>query len=259
MPRAQALKRTDIRPPPLPRTLPRMDQHDKSAPQPSNERPPSQPGTPHVEVVEGARPPGAEKVKGEDKREGEAKPKKKKKLGSRQRGTETVFRTAYRTHLDLSQLADTKANIMISINGLILSIIIAGIGPRIDANPWLLLPVSVLLLVCLASMVLAVLSARPRVSRHAVTLEDVRRDRSNILFFGNFANMDQEEYVEGMEEMLRSGERIYHNMIRDLYGLGGVLLKKYRMLRYAYTVFMIGLVVSVLLFILVFVQASKSV
>ena len=200
--------------------------------------------------VPGERTGPKEKEPKEAKSESEKKPKKS--LGSRKRGTETIFRTSYRTHLDLSSLADTKANIMISINGLILSVILAGVGPRIDANPWILYPVVVLLLVCLVSMVFAILSARPRINRHEVTLDDVRENRTNILFFGNYANMSEEDYVEGMEELLQSGERIYHNMIRDIYGIGSVLMTKYRMLRYSYTVFMVGLVVSVLLFIVFF-------
>ena len=222
-----------------------MMQHDHTAPEEHDEPTLRQPAPPQRVAPEEEKEPKQEKPKAE-------KRKVKKSLGSRKRGTETVFRTSYRTHLDLSALADTKANIMISINGLILSIIIAGVGPRIDANPWILYPVIVLLLVCLVSMVFAILSARPRVSRHEVTLDDVRENKTNILFFGNFANMTEREYVEGMEELLQSGERIYHNMIRDIYGIGSVLLTKYRMLRYAYTVFMVGLVVSVLLFIVFF-------
>jgi len=109
--------------------------------------------------------------------EGGGKKKKKKKkekegLGST-RGIETMFRTSYRTHIDMSSLADSKANIMISINGLIMSILIASISPKIDTNAWLLLPTSVLLLGCLLSMVFAVLAARPRVTARPVTLEYV--------------------------------------------------------------------------------------
>ena len=97
----------------------------------------------------------------------------KKKLGSRKRGVSDMFRTSYRTHMELSAIADNKSNIMISINGIIISIIIASISPKIDSNPWLLLPTSILLITCLLSLVYAVLSARPRVSKEKVTLEDV--------------------------------------------------------------------------------------
>ena len=180
----------------------------------------------------------------------------KKKLGSRKRGVSDMFRTSYRTHMDLSGIADNKSNIMISINGIIISIVIASISPKIDSNPWLLLPTSVLLISCLASMIYAVLSARPRVSKEKVTLEDVRANRANILFFGNFYTLPRADYVERLEELMQDSERLYDNMARDLHGLGVVLAKKYKLLRTAYNVFMIGLVLSVLSFIFVFFQVS---
>jgi len=170
------------------------------------------------------------------------------------RGIETMFRTSYRTHIDLSHLADNKANIMISINGIIISILLASISPKIDANPWLLLPTAFLLLGCLGSMVYAILAARPRVSSHVVSLDDVKSDRSNILFFGNFVSLEEEDFVEGMKDLLTNTDRLYVNMIRDIYSLGGVLSKKFRLLRASYNIFMVGLVVGVMLFIGVFAQ-----
>lgn len=182
------------------------------------------------------------------------KKKKKKarkdKLGS-SRGIETMFRTSYRTHIDMSSLADSKANIMISINGLIMSIMIASISPKIDTNAWLLLPTSVLLIGCLISMVYAVLAARPRVTNREISLDDVRNDRANILFFGNFVNMDEADYTEGMKELLQNPDALYLNMIRDIYSLGRVLARKFHYLRISYAVFMAALVVGVSFFLLV--------
>ncbi len=180
----------------------------------------------------------------------------KKKLGSVKRGISDMFRTTYRTHISLSGIADNKSNMMISINGIIISIIIASISPKIDSNPWLLIPTAVLLLTCLGSMVYAVLSARPRVSKEVVSLEDVRENRANILFFGNFYTMPREDYVEGLEELMVDSNRLYDNMARDIHGLGVVLAKKYTLLRVSYNIFMIGLVLSVLSFIAVFAMVS---
>jgi len=180
------------------------------------------------------------------------KKKKKNKLGS-SRGVETMFRTSYRVHMDLSSLADAKANIMISINGIIISIIIASISPKIDTNPWLLLPTSVMLIACLISIVYAVLSARPRISSSAVDLEDFRSRRSNILFFGHYVSMPEEDYVEEMTELMTDQTSLYKNMIRDIYGLGQVLSTKFALLRKSYTAFMIGLVLGIVLFILVYI------
>lgn len=179
-----------------------------------------------------------------------------KKLGSRKRGVSDMFRTSYRTHVELSAIADNKSNIMISINGIIISIIIASISPKIDANPWLLWPTAALLISCMASLVYAIMAARPRVAKNPVTLDDVRANRANILFFGNYNNMDRDEFVEGIEELMVDEQRLYNSMARDLYGLGKVLFKKYELLRTAYTIFMAGIVVAVLLFIMVFLTVA---
>lgn len=190
-----------------------------------------------------------EKKKGKDKAKG--------KTGS-PRGVETMFRTSYRTHLDLSNLADNKANIMISINGIIISILFASIYPRILENRFLLLPTGVLLVFCLLSLVYAVLAARPRVTRREATLDQIRDGTANILFFGTFTTLPEQDFVDGMEDLIREPERAYRNMIRDIYGLGSVLETKYRLLRTSYTLFMIGLVAGVLLFLAALVWSSSQ-
>jgi hypothetical protein len=181
------------------------------------------------------------------------KPEEKKQGTGSARGIETMFRTSYRTHIDMSSLADSKANIMISVNSLILSITLAALASKIDTNSWLLIPLIVLLLSCLVSGGFAVIAARPRVTNRRVTLDDVRQNRANILFFGNFVNLPEDEFVLGMTELLRDPDRLYLNMLRDIYSLGGVLVRKFHYLRISYNVFMGGLVVGVISFIVVLI------
>ncbi len=176
-------------------------------------------------------------------------------LGTK-RGVETMFRTAYRVNMDLTSLADAKANIMISINGLIISILIGGISSKLDANPWLLAPVTIFLIGCLASIIFAVLAARPRVQSERVTLDQVRNRQANLLFFGNFAHLSRDEFVIGMRELMVDSRALYESMMLDVYGVGSVLQKKYSLLRWAYTLFMIALVLGVIGFIIVMVYAS---
>jgi len=197
-------------------------------------------------VPEEVQPPAVQ-----DADEGKKKKDKKKKLGS-SRGVETMFRTSYRVHMDLSSLADTKANIMISINGLIISITIASISPKIDANPWLLLPTSILLIACLISMVNAVLAARPRVNTSIIDLDSFKRKKGNLLFFGHYTSLDEDEFVDGMTDLMENQEAIYYNMIRDIYGIGSVLDKKFKLLQRAYTSFMWGLSLGIAGFIAVY-------
>lgn len=176
----------------------------------------------------------------------------KKELGSLKRGVSDMFRTSYRTHIELSAIADNKSNIMISLNGIIISILIATISTKIDSDSWLQMPTIILLITCMLSLIYAILAARPRVSNEKVTLDDVRSNRSNILFFGNFYNMKQEDYVTGMEELMTDSERLYDTMARDIHSLGAVLSKKFRLLRVSYNIFMVGLVISVCSFLLLY-------
>jgi hypothetical protein len=202
----------------------------------------------HAPVPAAENAPQDEESKGGKKKS----KKEKKKLGS-SRGVETMFRTSYRVHMDLSSLADTKANIMISINGLIISITIASISPKIDANPWLLIPTSILLLACLASMVSAILAARPRVNSSIIDLESFKRKKGNLLFFGHYTSLEEDDFVDGMTDLMENQEAIYYNMIRDIYGIGSVLETKFRLLQRAYTTFMWGLTMGILGFIAVYI------
>lgn len=176
-------------------------------------------------------------------------------MGSR-RGVETLFRSSYRVNMDLTALADAKANIMISINGLMVSILIAAIAPKVDANPWLLVPTVVFLVGCLVSLIFAVLSARPRVQSHAITLEESRRHHTNILFFGNFSHLPERDFTLAMKERMMDPVALYEMMISDIYGVGSVLQRKYALLRASYGAFIVALVVGVLAFIGVFSYAA---
>lgn len=173
------------------------------------------------------------------------------------RGVETMFRSAYRTHINLSSIADSKANIMISINAILMSIIISFVGARLASDPWLLVPSATLLLTALIAIIFAILSARPNVTSDEPTIEGVRKRKANLLFFGNFVKMSRTDFLEGMHELMRDSDILYDEMALDLYGLGQVLQKKYRLLWISYTVFMAGLALSVALFFVYKAQAPS--
>ena len=178
------------------------------------------------------------------------KKKKKKKLGS-SRGIETVFRTAYRAQLDLTALAATKANIMISLNGLILSVLTLS-GPFVlVAEPMFTAPIAVFLTTCLTSIIFAVLAAQPRFDKRRSNLEDFKNDNANILVFEQFSSLNMQEHTQVMTRMLGDNKRIYKNMTRQLYKLGIDADRKYRFLKLSYTSFLAGLTASTLLLLVV--------
>lgn len=165
------------------------------------------------------------------------------------RGIETMFRTTSKNHMELSAIADNKANIMISINSIILSVMVSVLIRKLEEYPHMTIPAVLLTIVCLTTIVFAVLATRPNVSKGKFERMDIVNKETNLLFFGNFHRMSLKEYQWAMKEMLQDADYLYGSMIKDIYFLGAVLGKKYRLLRISYTIFMFGFVLSILGFI----------
>jgi len=166
------------------------------------------------------------------------------------RGIETMFRLTSRNHLELSAMADNKANIMISINALILSIIVSLLLRKLEEYPHLTVPALMLTIVCLVTIVFAILATRPNITKGKFTREDIKNKEANLLFFGNFHKMNFQDYTWAMKEMLQDADYLYGSLIKDIYYLGVVLGQKYRLLRITYTIFMFGFVLSVISFVI---------
>ena len=183
--------------------------------------------------------------------------KKKKKDVEKEtdagRSIETMFRNTVRTHVDFSSMADTKANIMISVNTLVLTIMLSIMVRKLDSNPHLIVPSAILTLTSLVTLVFAILVTRPKITTGIFTEEDIREKKANLLFFGNFHKMSLKDFTWGMKEMMKDKEFLYDNMIMDFYYLGQVLGQKYQRLRVCYTLFMYGLILSVIAFAIAFI------
>lgn len=169
------------------------------------------------------------------------------------RGVETMYRTTYRTHTNLSQMADSKANLMLSVNAIVLSILVANLLPKLKTDPQIILPTSLLILTCLGSMIFATLATRPKVTEGRISREDIKQKKGNLLFFGNFYNMPLADFQWGVNELIRDSDYLYNSMSLDLYFLGVVLAKKYKYLSFCYNLFMWGLIVSMLAFAWVYI------
>ncbi|MEZ4687964.1 MAG: DUF5706 domain-containing protein [Bacteroidia bacterium] len=178
------------------------------------------------------------------------KKKLEKAEGRPERGIETMFRLTSKNHLDLSGMADSKANIMISINSIIMSFVMASLLSKIDSNPYLYYPTILLLLVNLTALIFAILALRPNVSDGRFTREDIENQNTNLLFFGNFHKMSRTDYHWGMNKLMENANFLYSNLIDDIYFLGVVLARKYTLLRISYNVFMYGMIVVVIAYII---------
>ena len=161
-----------------------------------------------------------------------------------------MFRTTSKNHVDFSSMADSKANIMISVNSILITIIVGVLMRKLDTNPHLIAPTFILLLVCLTSIVFSILATRPNITSGKFSKEDIENKRANLLFFGNFHKMQLKDFEWGMTEMINDSDYLYGSMIKDIYFLGVVLGRKYRFLRTAYTIFMFGIIIASAAFII---------
>jgi predicted metal-dependent HD superfamily phosphohydrolase len=184
--------------------------------------------------------------------------KKTEKNKKADRGVDTLFRITLSNHTRLSGIADSKANILLSVNAIIISIALSSIIPKLDSanNAHLVMPTFIMLMFSVISIIFAILSTRPKVTSGIFTRKDIEDRKVNLLFFGNFYKMPLEEYEWAVNEMMKDNEYLYNSLIKDLYFLGIVLEKKYRLLRITYNIFMIGIIVSVIAFVLAFYSVT---
>ena len=183
------------------------------------------------------------------------KEKKNKDTGNTiatNKSAQTQFKTALRNHIDLSSMADNKANIMLSVNALIITFALPLLGRQIQANPNLLIPTMMLLTVTVVSMVFATLATRPIPMKGYSSIESIQNKKSNLFFFGNYFNMTFDEYEKGMEVTISNDDILDSTIMRDLFFLGKTLGKKYAYLRRCYTIFMYGIIATVIGFVVVF-------
>lgn len=174
---------------------------------------------------------------------------KKQKNDRPERGIETMFRISSNNHQRLSDMADNKAHIMITTTSIIISVLLSLLLRKLEDNPQLIIPTMVLLAVCVVTMVFSILATRPTLPPGTFTQHDLDTRKVNLLFFGNFYKMSFEEYDSGMKQMMNDRDFLYGSLTKDVYSQGVVLGKKYRLLRKGYNVFMYGIVVSVIAFL----------
>lgn len=178
--------------------------------------------------------------------------KKEKKGG---KGKETLFRVAYRNQIALIQIADNKANLIISINTLIVSTIIAVSGYGVVADRFaynktsIIIPITLILLSCLTSAIFAIQAAKPKLITPRPLDPNIEKTKTSLIFFGVIAQYNQAEYLERMKTLLASDTDVYETMSIDLHNQGLILTRKYKLINTAYRIFMFGFILSVWAFL----------
>ncbi len=164
------------------------------------------------------------------------------------KGIQTMLRLTSENHMKLSDMADGKANILISVNAIIISVILSVLLRRLQTDTYLTIPTIIFLTSSVCTIVVAILATRPKISLGIFSDEDIDNKKTNLLFFGNFYKSSMEEYEKAMSKMMVDTEYLYGSLIKDIYQLGVVLARKYRLIRWAYNIFMFGIIISVIAF-----------
>ena len=152
-----------------------------------------------------------------------------------------AIRTASQAHYHLSAMAERKASTLMGVSFLVLTLCIgqAGNGGGLSLAMLLLGATAFLAGGC------AAIAGLPTI----LGGKDYQGQR-NLMFFGGFADMKEEEYVAEMMERLADQQRCIEMVARDVYQNGQVLAhKKYPLLKVAYSIFILGLVASVVAFV----------
>jgi hypothetical protein len=203
--------------------------------------------------------------------------KKIKSPGSANKAIETMFRNAYRAQLDLLALAAMKANIMISLNGAIVSILMVASGFVYADSKTLsmLLPATLFLITSVVSIYFALSAASPspspahvrlghylgRILRGNLNLRGIRHDMlksnrqfdhstSSILIFEDFSKLSKADYIDQMRNLMSEKDKVYDEMSAQLHHLGTMADRKYAMLRRSYSVFRWGVIITIIAFLL---------
>jgi len=173
------------------------------------------------------------------------------------KGIETMFRITSSNNQRLSDMADNKAQLLITVNSIILSLIVSLVLRRLEDNAFLIVPTFILLMVSLSTIIFSILATRPSIPDGLFTDNDLERKKVNLLFFGNFYKMALNDYSKGMVKVMNDNEFLYGTLITDVYSQGVVLGRKYKLIRIAYNIFMFGLIAAVLAYVFSYIGYGK--
>jgi hypothetical protein len=183
--------------------------------------------------------------------------KKEEKNARPERGIETMFRITSGNNQRLSDMADNKAHIMITVNSIILSAIISLLLRKLEEYDFLRYPTYLILVTCVMTIIFSIVATRPSLPAGKFSQADLDEKKVNLLFFGNFYRMNLSDYTAGMLQVMNDRDFLYGTLIKDVYSQGVVLGRKFRLLRISYNIFMYGLITSVIAFVLATIIAGK--
>ena len=143
-------------------------------------------------------------------------------------------------------MADVKANMLLTMSSVVLTLCLPQVL-KID-HLW---PLYILICFCLLTICLATYAVMPKLPPANLPAPDIQSPQFNVLFFGDFTRLSQQQFESAMEEIINDQSRTYGAQVREIYLLGTFLAKKkYRFLRLGYISFITGLFASIIGFVI---------
>ncbi len=188
------------------------------------------------------------KIKNVEKLQQEIQSVRKSNSLNRNKRAMTMFRTAMRNQIDLVNIADKKAGIMISINSVLLTLMIPILGSNaLDVSKFII-PSIILIITCGVAVILATLATRPQLTWGNLNNDEISKGEKSLWYFGNFFRMDKEKYKEAIKEVIVKDITFENSVISDIYDVGHILGVKYMRLRWCYMAFAIGIGLTIISF-----------
>jgi len=159
----------------------------------------------------------------------------------------TMIKTSSRNQIDLINIADKRAGIMITVNAILLTLMIPLFASYIFDVSSFIVPMFILIITSGCAIVLATLATKP-ISSQAATKVDMLEGKRSLFYFDNFRELEKEEYVEVINELIVKSSYLEKAIYTDLYDTGIILSIKFKRLRWCYTVFALGIVLTLLSF-----------
>ncbi|WP_428665650.1 Pycsar system effector family protein [Runella sp.] len=175
--------------------------------------------------------PKPEKIKDKSKKDKKKKP---------DRTVETMYRSTLANHMQLSALADQKAGLLVSVNAIIISIMASFMVRESFDNVYLIIPTCLLVVVCLSTITFALLATRPSVKPQSQKLDVDHVHKMDLLFFADYTALTLEQYQKAMKDMMSKEDQLHDSLLKNIYIQGKVMERKYRRIKTAYTIFIIG-------------------
>ncbi|RMG78568.1 MAG: hypothetical protein D6714_17780 [Bacteroidetes bacterium] len=156
-----------------------------------------------------------------------------------------IIRTTQRNNIELTHIADNKANVLMSISALMITFLLPLVLSNMSSimSHFLYIPLAILTLTCFTTICIAAIVLKPS---RLENFHDPHTGDHNAspFFFGNYYKMTPAQFYDYIEAQLSEKETIRLHLVQDMYFIGRRLAFKMTWIRRAFNIFILGIFLS---------------